>query len=292
MVSFIKLLLPKPLKRVLRRAWEGFKSNRQSGRDLRERRRLFGPMARLVPPIEMMFDGPVGYEVFKANGEEFLNYYIDLGGLGPDERMLDLGSGVGRKTLPLVSYLSRSGSYQGVDIVAKGVKWCADHYTPRYPNFRFQLIDVYNQMYHPEGTQKAADYKFPFPDAEFDFVVLNSVFTHMLAPEVENYLSEIARMLKVGGRCFISFFLLNPESLGLIADGKSTIDLKHEFGPAKAVSKESPEDAIGFEEAYVKELYVSRGLEIKDPIRYGSWCGRTDYLSYQDLIVAVRTAVR
>ncbi len=63
-----------------------------------------------------------------------------------------------------------------MDIVAKGVKWRADHYTRRYPNFRFELIDVYNQMYHPEGTQKAADYRFLFPDEEFDFVVLNSVF--------------------------------------------------------------------------------------------------------------------
>src|SRR5260370_40357642 len=167
---------------------------------MKVRRRVFGRDASMVPPTEMMFDGPVGYDLFKENGKEFLDYYINLGGLKPDERVMDLGSGIGRKTLPLVSYLSRSGSYEGVDIVAQGVKWCADHYTRRYPNFRFQLIDVYNQMYHPEGTQKAADYKFPFPADAFDFVVVNSVFTPMLEPEVKNYLSEIARMLKVGGR--------------------------------------------------------------------------------------------
>jgi len=290
MLSMIKKLLPKPVKVGLRRTWDGLKERRRSRPDINERPRVFGRDANMVPATEMMFDGPVGYDLFKENGKEFLDHYINLGGLKPDERMLDIGSGIGRKTLPLVSYLSRSGSYEGLDIVAKGVKWCADHYTRRYPNFRFQLIDVYNQMYHPDGTQKAADYEFPFPDEEFDFVALNSVFTHMLAPEVENYLSEIARMLKVNGRCFISFFLLNPESLELIAKGKSTIDLKHDFGPAKAVSRETPEDAIGFDEAYVKELYFSRGLEMKNPIRYGSWCGRTDYLSYQDMIVAVKTA--
>jgi len=173
---------------------------------------------------------------------------------------------------------------------SRGVNWCADRYTGRFPNFRFHLIDVYNRLYNPAGSQKAAEYKFPLPDEEFDFVVLNSVFTHMFAAEVENYLSEVARMLKVGGCCLISFFLLNDEALMLIADGKSTLDLKHEFGPSRAVSRESPEDAIGFDEAYVNDLYISRGLEIKDPIRYGSWCGRTDYLSYQDLIVAVKIA--
>jgi len=77
-----------------------------------EPRRLFGRYADLVPPTEMMFDGPVGYDLFKENGEEFLEHYVKLGGLEPDERMLDLGSGIGRKTLPLVSYLSRSGSYE------------------------------------------------------------------------------------------------------------------------------------------------------------------------------------
>ena len=58
----------------------------------------------------------------------------------------------------------------------------------------------------------------------------------MVAEEVEHYLSEIARVLKPGGRCLISFFLLNEESLGLIARGKSTIDLRHELGLARAVA--------------------------------------------------------
>jgi ubiquinone/menaquinone biosynthesis C-methylase UbiE len=265
------------------------KSKRRRLRDRSERHKLFGRSAHLVPPPEMMFDGPVGYEVFKENGEEFLGHYIELGGLKPDERMLDVGSGIGRKTLPLVTYLSRSGSYEGLDIVEKGVRWCTENYTSRFPNFHFHRIDVYNKMYNPHGTQKGMEYRLPFPDEEFDFLVMNSVFTHMLAEEVENYLSEVVRVLKVGGRCFISFFLLKPESLKLIAEGKSTIDLRYDFGPAKAVSREMPESAIGFDEAYVKDLFARRGLEIKNPIRYGSWCGRADYLSYQDLIVAVKT---
>jgi ubiquinone/menaquinone biosynthesis C-methylase UbiE len=202
--------------------------------------------------------------------------------------VLDVGSGIGLKTWPLISYLSASGRYEGVDIVAKGVNWCAEHYTPQYPNFHFQLIDVYNQWYNPEGSRKASEYTFSFPDSEFDFLVMNSVFTHMLAAEVENYLNEVSRMLRVGGRCFISFFLLNPESLQLIANGKSTVDLKYDFAPARAMSHECPEAAIGFAEPYVKALFEKCGLKIKDPVKYGSWCGRADYLSYQDLIVAVK----
>lgn len=248
----------------------------------------FGRHATMVPPVALMHDGPQSYREFKQNGAEFLRYYVDLCGLRPDEKMLDVGSGIGRKTLPLVDYLNERGSYDGLELVKSGVDWCTEKYTHHYSNFRFHLIDVYNELYNPQGKYKATEYRFPFPSEQFDFVVLNSVFTHMVAEEVDHYLGEIVRVLKTGGRCLISFFLLNEESLALIARGKSTIDLRHELGPARVMSRERPELAIGFEEDYVTCVYEQLGLEIKRPIYYGSWCGRSEYLSYQDLIVALK----
>jgi SAM-dependent methyltransferase len=248
----------------------------------------FGRHVDLVPPVDLMHDGPQSYKEFKQNGAEFLRHYIELCELRPDERMLDVGSGIGRKTLPLVNYLNERGSYDGLELVKSGVDWCAKKYSSKYPNFRFHLIDVYNELYNPEGKYQAAEYRFPFDAEQFDFVVLNSVFTHMIAKEVENYLSEIARVLKTGGRCLISFFLLNDESLKLIEEGRSTIDLRHRIGPARALSREKPELAIGFEEDYVREVYQQFGLGIRTPINYGSWCGRRDFLSYQDLILATK----
>ncbi len=250
----------------------------------------FGRHAGLVPPLELMHDGPQSYKEFKQNGDEFLAHYINLCGLQPDEHLLDVGSGIGRKTLPLVDYLNERGSYDGLELVKTGVDWCTEKYTLKYPTFRFHLIDVYNDHYNREGKFKATDYRFPFGDDHFDLAVLNSVFTHMRAEEVENYLKEIARVLKTGARCLISFFLLNEESLGLIQQGKSTIDLRHELGPARALSVEKPEMAIGFNENHIVGLYQRVGLQIRKPIYYGSWCGRDDYLSYQDLIVAFKKA--
>ena len=284
-----KKLLPQRVRPALGGAWQKLKQRGQR-LDRRYMRGLFGANVDLVPPASLMFDGPVGYEVFKDNGEEFLRHYIQLAALKPTERMLDVGSGVGRKTLPLVSYLVAEGSYEGIDIVPKGVEWCKKQYTPRFPNFRFQLIDVYNHLYNPSGKHSAKDYKFRFPEAEFDFVVLNSVFTHMLAEDVENYLSEVTRVLKPGGRCLISFFLLNDESSQLIAQGESSLNLTQEFGPARAISREMPEDAVGFAESYVWDLYRRFGLDIQQPVHYGSWCGRKEYLSYEDLIVATKVA--
>lgn len=277
----LRKLVPKSLRPRLRKAWEYTTHRYQT-------RKLFGPNADFIPPRAMMFDGPAGYREFKENGEEFLSHYIELGGLKPDERMLDIGAGLGRKTLPLVGYLSERGSYEGMDIVKSGVDWCAEKYTHRYPNFKFQLIDVYNQMYNPEGRYRPSEYKLPFPDEEFDFAVLNSVFTHMLPGDVKNYLAEIARVLKTDGRCLISFFLLNDESRALVAKGRSTLDLRHNIGKeASVLSREMPERAVGYQEEFVRDLYAEYGLEIRQ-LLYGSWCGRTDFFSYQDQIVAFK----
>ena len=100
-------------------------------------------------------------------------------------------------------------------------------------------------------------------------------------------MNEIASFAP-GGRCLISFFLLNDESLGLIERGKSFIPLKFKLGPARTFLQEQPEWAIGYDEDYVMGLFPQRGLEIRQPISYGWWCGRDNYLSCQDQILAFK----
>ncbi|MBV7332480.1 class I SAM-dependent methyltransferase [Chloroflexi bacterium TSY] len=120
---------------------------------------------------------------------------------------------MGRKTIPLTGYLNQNGSYLGLEINPVGVNWCQNEISTRHPNFRFQQIDVFNGRYHPTGQHQASDYTFPFADGSYDFIVLASVFTHMFPDGVSRYLSEIQRLLdSSGGRCLISFFLLNEEA--------------------------------------------------------------------------------
>jgi hypothetical protein len=109
----------------------------------------------------------------------------------------------------------------------------------------------------------------------------------MLPDDLKNYLREVARMLETGGRCLISYFLLNEESLRHVEAGEGTLDLKYVFDNYRVISLEVPEDAIAFDESWVKNLYEEMGLEIVR-LDYGSWCGRKNYLSYQDLVLAVK----
>lgn len=246
---------------------------------------LLGRRDPLIPPKGKVFFG--GGD-FNRVGEEYFRYFVELGGLKPDERVLDIGCGIGRMAVPLTRYLSDRGSYEGIDVFPKGIAWCQENITPRRPNFRFQVADIKNKEYNPGGRFAASEYEFPYADASFDFVLLTSVFTHLLPDEVENYLSEIRRVLAPGGRCFASFFLLNEDSLHSIRSGTSTIDFRHDFGGYRTKDRETPEAAIAYPENYVRSLYAERGLGIVEPIRYGAWPGRREFLSYQDVVVALR----
>ena len=276
MITAVKKAIPYPVKQRIR----NYLANRG-------KRGLFGTLAPLVPPVQDMFDGGQNLQEYKQNGEEFLKIYKDLCGLQADEQMLDVGCGIGRKTLPLIQYFNERAEYQGMDVTKAGIEWCRKKITPRYPNFRFQHIDVYNKQYNPSGTQLASAFRFPFAAESFSFVMLGSVFTHMLPADVGHYLSEVWRVLKVGGRCLITYFLLNNESLTSVMAGRSALDFKYPFDKYRVISVDVPEDAIAFEEEWIRSLYHKVGLVVTR-LEYGSWCAREHYLSYQDLILSTK----
>jgi ubiquinone/menaquinone biosynthesis C-methylase UbiE len=245
---------------------------------------LFGRRKALVPPRYLNFAGDGDFE---ATGNEFLRYLADPGGLRPEHKVLDVGSGIGRMARPLTTFLT-SGSYEGLDIVPEGIRWCEKHISPAYANFHFQLADVNNLMYNPRGRFQAAEYRFPFADNDFDFSFLTSVFTHMRKVEVERYLAEVARVLRPGGRCLITFFLLNGESRRLVKERRSSLDFHYPLEGCWTDDANVPERAIAFDEEDVAALYRELGFT-QETVRYGSWCGRGDYLSYQDVVVARKT---
>jgi SAM-dependent methyltransferase len=246
--------------------------------------RLLGRQRELVPPRHLNFAGDGDFE---ASGDEFLKYFVELGGLNPAHRVLEVGSGIGRMARPLTKYLIR-GSYEGIDIVPQGIQWCQRNVSERYPNFRFRLADVRNLMYNPTGRFESVEYRFPFGDGEFDFIYLTSVYTHMLRRDMEHYLAEIARTLRPGGRCLATYFLLNDESRALVKTGRSPLDFRYPLDGCWTDDEIVPEHAVAFDEGYVCALYHDLGFAV-ETVRHGAWSGRQEYLSYQDVVVATKT---
>jgi SAM-dependent methyltransferase len=188
----------------------------------------------------------------------------------------------------LTGYLTAPGSYAGFDIVRDGVDWCRREITPAFPHFRFQHADIFNSCYNPGGKLQPADFRFPYPDASFDFVFLTSVFTHMLPRDVEHYLTEIVRVMRPGARCLISYFLLSDELLERVEAQDKT--LKHNFhydlGEYRTTNETSPESAIAYHERDIRKKYAAVGLRIVEPIHYGAWSGSAGARHGQDVIVA------
>ncbi len=240
-------------------------------------------------PVPIFPDPPTAF-IAEVGGawsyvaNEFLDYFIDLGGLKPTDSVLDVGCGVGRMAYGLVNYLARSSRYDGFDIIPELITWAQREISPLYPNFQFRHAPIYNSFYNPTGHLKSTEFIFPYEDASFEFVFLTSVFTHMPGDEIRHYMREIRRVLKPGGRVLISCFLLNSESLQLIAAGKSTLDISNPLDDGKVASLDRPDFARGFEEGLFKGWLETHSLSVLDTL-YGSWCGRADFVSYQDLLI-------
>ena len=232
-----------------------------------------------LPPLHLRrYVGPL--RSFESSGAEFMGYLREIAGLQTDERVLDVGCGCGQMALHLKTYLDENGSYVGVDIHRPSINWCRKKIARRYKNFHFEHIDVRNLAYNPNGAQPAEAYRFPFADRSFDLILLKSVFTHMRPPDVSNYLSEVSRLLKDDGRCLATFFLLNEAQAALEND----LAFNYGEGEWRYVHEHSPESAIAYEETFVMHLIEKCGLAVEKKI-YGSWSGREDGLSYQDILL-------
>ena len=253
-------------------------------------------MIGMVPPPGTMLPGTYGQTVedFLSEGTKHARLFVEYCEVRPDARVLDVGCGCGRMAVPLTQILSSEGSYEGFDVRNDGVEWCQAKITPRYSNFRFRVVDVYNKHYRPESPHRASGFSFPFPDATFDAVLLLSVFTHLVPDDLASYLREIARVTVPKGKVFATFFLLNESTERLIEARRnwSYLDFRHDFGTFRALHEQVPERGVAYQKSRVCDLYAKTNLTVLEPVYYGTWRDWENMkddkdLSLQDIVVAV-----
>jgi pimeloyl-ACP methyl ester carboxylesterase/SAM-dependent methyltransferase len=213
---------------------------------------------------------------------------VEVAGLRPGDRVLDVGCGLGRTARALTEVLSPAGRYDGIDVVRDVVRWCQQNLTRADPRLRFHHAAVESGLYSPGAGVDAREYRFPFSDASFDFVVAESLFTHLAAAEARHYLSEIGRVLRPGGIACVSAFLLDAVSRAAIEGGRSD----HRFAVARGDDwiddPDQPLLAVAFEAEWFRRALADAGLEPTRPVADGAWRGVGVPLSYQDMVVARR----
>lgn len=213
----------------------------------------------LIPDSDLAaYVGSTTTQDFKRIGIKAVRRFESLGELKNTDHVLEVGCGIGRIAIPLTRLLT-TGSYQGFDVVLHGIEWCQKKITPKFPNFQFQWIDIYNKTYNPNSQHLAVNYQFPYPDEKFDFTVLMSVFTHMLPLDLQHYLSEINRTLKEGGTCYFTAFLINDDVRRHLSTSKRIF---HDVGDYWTLNPESHEDGVGYEQSIMESWVRSKGFAI------------------------------
>jgi ubiquinone/menaquinone biosynthesis C-methylase UbiE len=247
---------------------------------------ITGKRNALTPPKGLIFTGSGD---FIKQGQVFLQHFKKLGGLTPEQAVLDVGSGMGRMAVPLTQYLNSKGSYEGFDIMPDAVKWCNQHISKEFPNFNFKCVALSNSLYTNSGDESAS-FTFPYNDSQFDFVFLTSVFTHMMPADVTQYLNEINRVLKPNGKCFATFFYLDNKAIEFMTNQEKPF-FPHPFPNYYLHNLKVPEANIGFTPEYFHAALLPTQLQIEH-IYPGWWSSRPKSESgdFQDIIIFKREA--
>jgi ubiquinone/menaquinone biosynthesis C-methylase UbiE len=241
----------------------------------------------LLPPRQLRMH--VGGN-FQKVGTESVRRFVELGGLKPDDRVLDIGCGVGRIAIPLMDYLDDSARYEGFDVDSEMISWAQSKISRRRPSFRFQHVDLETDMYNAGGSSSAETFRFPYEDDSFLFAFATSVFTHLYPKETLNYINEARRVLAPGGSFYSTWFLIHEDETDLTSGSAGLTDSKHrrafvQRGDHWTTRPGDDRQQIGISESKAVEMMTGAGIEVT-AIYDGSWSGRVGAMgARQDIII-------
>jgi len=201
-----------------------------------------------LPPLELRhlvglaepdaFDDPGARRLFNELSPKAFDFVFDF------------GCGCGRLARQLMQQDSRPRRYMGIDPHKGMVDWCRDKLTPRAPEFEFRHHDVFQEFMNPDGTFNQLP--LPVEDGVVSLFLAWSVFTHLLQPDAEFYLRELARVLDPAGVAVTTWFLFD----------KGEFPMMQEFQNALYISDFDPTNAVIFDRTWLAGALSAAGLEV------------------------------
>jgi SAM-dependent methyltransferase len=146
--------------------------------------------------------------------------------------VFDLGCGCGRLARQLMRSAAAPRRYIGIDPHKGMIDWCRDNLAPRAPEFDFKHHDVFQEFMNPDGTFDQL--ALPADDGSITLFLAWSVFTHVLQPDAEFYLRELARVLHPRGVAVTTWFLFDKTDFPMMQNFQNTLYIS-DFDPTNAV---------------------------------------------------------
>jgi SAM-dependent methyltransferase len=220
----------------------------------------------LLPPASIRMGGRP-YEddafFFESAMQEAERVVTDLS-CGPDDVFVDIGCGQGRLAIGLVKRLDHL-AYLGLDVSSESIAWCDRYITGRHPSYRFRYLDVVNARYNPTGSPIAEDFRFPVDTGSVDIVYMWGVVTNMEPEHLEAYAREIHRILRPGGRAFLTAH---------VEDNVPRVSLNPpNYAPYRC---KGPLHCVRYERGYFLDVMRQAGLQLTRSQYHGAGNCQTD----------------
>lgn len=214
----------------------------------------------ILPPPEGRLNGPdqQDNEFFLDSSIKEAARVVTKLGCTQQHFLVDIGCGQGRLPIGLVRELG-SVRYLGLDVSERCIDWCRAHIEKRYPSYRFQHIDVVNARYNPSGRALAPDFRLPVADGAADIVYMWGVVTNMEPEHLAAYAEETARILRRGGRFFLT---ANVED--------NVPDVSINPVDYTAFACQGPLHIVRYDREYFLNVFQRAGLELTDFVYHGS----------------------
>jgi SAM-dependent methyltransferase len=225
---------------------------------------------------------PIAQEVVTA-----IQKYADL---NAGDSILDVGCGCGRIAAALTQYLDGRGNYVGIDIVPGLIDFANTFIAPRYPHFKFLLLNESNNTYdawrRKGGETGIAKLTEAVAAQSIDLAISVSLFTHLDYAPALKMLTSIHHALKNDGRAFVTVFVLDAAAADGIASSRTAFSFKNRTPSGKLYAEKSddPTFAVAYDGGLLGELIDSAGFQLERHVR-GYWSVGGPGETFQDALI-------
>lgn len=253
-----------------------------------------------IPPPEINYnqekaDDPREYaRAFKEDAcLRELPFLMRTVGLEPRSAILDYGCGLGRLAFAANHFLAEDGAYFGYEPNQSALAFLKKAYAER-KNFHFtgdvlrrdeDYVAIERKDIRTGGIAAEAVDLNKFVDRPLDVQWSHSVFTHMWADPIIQVLRTVRELLGPNGVCVNTWLCVDDFAAYVLRCGMADRALPHRVNGVLTYSETNPLVCTGYELSAVREIYGRAGHRIED-ILWGSWSGRENNVTYQDIIIS------